>query len=139
LAPIEAGKPFMAAVRIVNTGKTPALKITSFIRIAAAPANQSPDVDAIAKLPTWGPDETTSVPTGAFFPGQVQTLLIGHVDSPIPTDTLNGIISGTLTVYIIGEIHYRDVFNSQHMTTFFMVYNPEAKAFAFCPTHNDAD
>ena len=47
--------------------------------------------------------------------------------------------SGNTTLYIIGKVTYKDVYNKTHYTSFFLWYNPIENHFFSCTSNNYSD
>ena len=127
---IKEGLPPAIGVVLKNSGKSPALKVKTFIRLKTFPANIKflPDYSEIPKqsLAVIQPQETLTV---AIQPSHSLIVIASHI---------NTIKSGESVAYLFGIITYEDIFRKRHETTFCLYLAPSLDNFDVCDTYNDA-
>ena len=134
----EINKPFSATVIFANSGKSPALDV--HWNVIMVPHLGSLDVSKYAaSSERRGLKPTTIKSRGVIVPGSA-LVISNTTDPPNPNQKLlDGLDSGDVVLYFLGEVYYRDIFNVQHLTRFCELYSPKSKMFAFCDTYNSAN
>jgi hypothetical protein len=133
---LKAGQPFFTSVRYKNTGKTFALncRIASAITMSKVTISSADDIKKDNQSYRFAPGKGTLYPgANNFIPFPGGNVVI--IDQAI----IDKIAAGELIIYIVGEIHYDDIFGDHHVTQFFKRYVPEANAFEEEAGGNDAD
>jgi hypothetical protein len=123
-------KPAFAFL-VENSGKTPALRLTT--RIASHPYRANETFVAQYDKPL------TVESKGTLFPGvkmPLETLPSPGSAEPYHVDSLS---KGDYIFYVYGEIHYDDIFNKPHKTTFCVFVMKSLDRLASCNTYNHAD
>ena len=125
---IESGKPLSFTVPISNSGATPGhiAQVRVQTRTLAADA---------AFVASYDPTESGSAMV--IQPG----MNVGVIRSGTQTLTQEHIAvlkSGSVRVYVFGEITYRDIFSRSHRTTFCQWLDKDF-LFKWCSTYNEAD
>ena len=121
----SVGKAVMGDITVVNGGKTVAIDVTSPGGIVVTRNGVQGALDALRKLkqPFYSPT--------VLFPG---------IDQILPSTTFDGldaiqageVLSGALQVFLIGDIHYSDVFGEAHTIRYCGHYRLETKRFENC-------
>lgn len=133
---------------IMNTGKTPALAVGTVFdcigvtteklkRFAYPMTIDGPWIDAVLAQ-----KEKHRIPRGTevIQPGHTDYayVLTGPTDKEAPDD----ILGGGKVLYVFGNVKYRDIFGTPHLTKFCSYITVEdrvATGFAPCKFHNDAN
>lgn len=126
----EPNKSIDVKISLVNSGKTPALKVIAMTH----PRNwnqQPPEVD-------WSAAEKAA-PRGVLAPG-----ITGIVITTAPLMLSNGLVeynTGTNSIYIQAKITYEDIFKRQHWTTICVLHHhgKPLNEFDSCESGNDVD
>jgi hypothetical protein len=121
----------VATVRIRNTGKTPAYKLSVWGGVSIMSGSEPPPEPP-------GPGKVLS-----NLEPSVELNKVTHYQSPMDQATLDALAVGSKTLYIHGEIRYRDAFGRDRRTTYRKtmrgpIGNGEA-ALTNCESGNDAD
>lgn len=118
---------------IVNSGKSPALKVRPVANMKIIPAGEVFE----ATYPAPKPGERISV--GVVQP-QTSITMGSRGEKPITTTDIKKIQSGESILYFFGKLTYWDVsMQSEHHTTFCMTLNRTLTVLNACDTYNDAD
>jgi hypothetical protein len=133
----EIGKTFVVTMKVRNTGKTPARKITSRGRGEPVPKGGKPNFFYENIEPFAAhlmPGGESSVPIAPMtVPGTNTSVVVNK-------DIRDGLIAGTITVFVHGRLEYEDIFGKPHWVTYcaslFVPFNGQ---LGFCPDHNDTD
>jgi len=136
MTPMQAGKPVSVEVHIINSGKTFAidLKYPGLLQASLTPLQDADMTERGSR-----PFQQNVIPVlGVLFPNNDVSMPIESA-VPITQSMIDGIMSGKVLIYIMGEIFYNDVFKQPHVTRYFFVYTPEDNKFQAQRTHNDAD
>lgn len=135
--PFIAGKPLSIPIRVTNIGKTTAEHIKGAIFVQVVSKGKEPMLPS-KRLSFAAPDEPTpsmrgkSVPaegwlTATLYPGEVvegspsRMKRLGDgtiVIDPVTSEEADGINGGSMSLYILGEVWYADVFGVQHWSRF---------------------
>jgi hypothetical protein len=135
-APPVVGKPASISVTFKNTGKTPARNIVS-VAVVDPVTTGKPDFSYTEKHLQLG----TMQPSGEAFikVTATQSRSTGK-DAPLTEPLLEALKSGSIRLYVHGEITYEDIFRRPHLMTFcYFLLEPELNSYAACPEHNDTD
>jgi hypothetical protein len=130
LQPMERLK---CEVRVINSGKSFALRLTF---PGGVQTSQIGFEDALAQYKKRPQGSISHA--GALFP---------NIDQPIPSETsevlsanqVADVVSGTLHVYLFGEVNYRDIFKEPHFTQYCGHYVPATLRFEDCGEYDDAN
>jgi len=120
--------------KIVNLGKTPALKCwysLSFIGNSAG----VPDSEFIKQFERE--IDESKEPKSTIFPQS--ELFMNHVFFTATEETVRALNDGRIRICVIGKIHYEDVFGKRHTTKFFYQYRPAISGLVGLPDYNEAD
>jgi hypothetical protein len=137
--PIHVGSRLVATIVLTNSGKTPALNVSTLAAIAFW--DKRLPVDPHFKI-----DNTDQPSNSVIQPGMKETITTLPISSPlnsgagvVGTNDLAEIESGESIVYVFGRITYRDVFQKEHRTTFCGFLNRNLTTLRACKTYNQAD
>jgi hypothetical protein len=134
LLPIPPGPPIYFEVFIVNSGRTPALKVQTNIMARSFPigtefvAEYPPSLNA---LPHYG--------GSAVVQPRMEIFLRTQPTPPITQEMIDALRSSQIVFYIYGKIDYEDVFERSHHTTFCYFLHPTLDRMSACKTYNTAD
>jgi hypothetical protein len=127
---IKEGARYHVGVTIVNSGRTPALKVRARMRLMSFPDNKFvTDYDnvkegvSVGVLPPQGKFTLTSPPSYKIFNASDVTSLK----------------NGSKILYLYGEIEYEDIFRIPHRTTYCSFLAPTLDAFLVHSVYNDAN
>ena len=128
---IKEGASAVFGVVIVNSGKSPALKVKSKIKFITLPADRefAPNYDKLqsqSSVVVIQPQMRLTVPTALS-------------SKAVTASDINIIKNGGAILYLFGEITYEDVFKIPHLTTFCMALAPTLDGFIAHKTYNDAN
>jgi len=132
VAQFEEQKPLEVDVEILNSGKTPALRVEEWARYKFSSISQ------LGPMPTELADIKWT-PEGSVPPQGHQTL---HLDLPWDVWKKNELAIKFKRSYpaFFGVISYNDISGRQHRTQFcFYMKEPETHSLAFCDQWNDMD
>jgi hypothetical protein len=104
---------FEARVIIRNSGKSPASDVVAWVGIQIG---KFPDPGTLGRPPS-----DLHVSKGVMGPG-AKSVFTAIVDRPMLPSELERIRSGSVTVYIFGEIEYLDIFNRKQSSSFRFCY-----------------
>jgi hypothetical protein len=125
---IEQGKGIEVTFRITNTGKTPAIVVTSGRTICIRPPNFDIETFATSETEQAWMKETRS--QGPLPPNGILTMDISTKEVKgleMPESMIADIKSGELSVYVVGRIVYKDIFGGEHQTRFCYTANPSTE------------
>jgi hypothetical protein len=127
--------PVHSAIAVLNTGKTPAMKILCRITGTTKPKDYNLTVSDIAY-----PAELPTLKQGAAFPNQHFPVTAGAPAMEPGNQKIwfGKIVSRELVQYFYGDIRYRDVFGTAHWTHFCTRYVPGTNSGTPCDIYNDA-
>ena len=127
---IKEGARYHVGVTIVNSGRTPALKVRSRMRLMSFPDNKFvadyQNVNervSIGVLPPQGKFTLTSLPSYRI----------------INASDITSLKNGSVILYLYGEIEYEDIFRIPHRTTYCSFLAPTLDNFLVHSTYNDAN
>jgi hypothetical protein len=124
LGPLTAGQHPTIRIIIVNGGKTPASDVLSYIRVITTDTSISEAIRTFPVKPTDKGEGRSYLTAGmervVDFP---QTSLV------MTPQHLQFIKAGLLHLYVVGEIHYRDIQGSEYTTQIRAVYDPADGGF----------
>lgn len=121
---LSAGKVLMGEVRIVDTGRTPGVNATFPGGIQTSHSFEDALTQyAKLKQPFFYPS--------VLFPG-IDQVLPSSTKETLDDGQVKAIEAGLLQVYLIGDIHYSDVFGCPHTTHYCGKYRFETKRFENC-------
>jgi hypothetical protein len=127
---LELGSPMELKVIIENSGKTPALNTTIFVRAKTL----MKESDFIAAYETTDKNRSNYV----IQPG-VKTHVILDMQEKIIQSHVDILKSGDEILYVYGKLSYDDIFNRSHETTFCSYLATDLKSITACRTNNMAD
>lgn len=113
-------------VRIINSGKSPALKVKAVTNSYLLSSN--------AKLL---PRYSKGIKSVGVLQPQMDYYLSITVD-PLTASTIDSIKDGNKILCFFGKITYKDIFRIPHWTTFCVQLTPSLDNFTSCDTYNDA-
>jgi hypothetical protein len=124
---LEEGKPLKVTVKFVNTGKTPAINVSSItvLRISSQDLPENPDYP----IPIM---QSRSI----ISPSGVLEANPNPNNSIIPSREIPLINEQKRWIYVFGKVEYDDLLKQHHFTKFCGRYNPKSGLFEDCPTHN---
>lgn len=137
IKPIDGGYHVEAAVRFMNNGKTPALKVKSSAILEYSqhgPLNISAASEQFEKRGTTSPASFTSVPPGEKL---VVDLTVDH--ATLNREGVQAIEGGKVLVYIFGRVTYEDIFHHSHFTHACLKYDYVFHHLADCESYNDSN
>jgi hypothetical protein len=134
ISTMEVGQRLRTGIDVINSGKTIAkdLRQTGYLVISRKIINID-EVVTSGTLPSTEPHIF-----GSTFPNQ-QVVVNNSIDSVLTAEQINAIKSGTLFVYLFGDLFYLDVYNRSHVTQYAGRYDPNSGIFLACPEHRNAD
>lgn len=121
-----------ARVEIQNFGQTPAYDVVQWIGIAGVSDGDTPNIAR--------PSDNVKTAKGIIAPGSNTEFIIPTHDRLGPEKEA-ALRSGKATIYVFGEIEYRDIFKTNHVTKFKMFLSGEGAAegrFKNCEDGNEA-
>ncbi len=128
---LKEGSPATFGVEIINSGKSPALNVTSTIAVSIRRNNVK---FSDPHLTPWG------VVSMRVIQPQGHDMLPTRPLTPPPTNSvIESIKSGENILYLFGVITYKDIFQRSHQNTFCFYLYPSLDTFGNCDTYNDAD
>jgi len=125
-------KPLKTEVKIINTGRTVALDLTSSGRVQTSfgPLNVEEFVHSKNMLQ---PADATRA--GALFQN-VDVTIPAQTSTPLTSEQVEAIKTRQLWVYLFGDIHYKDVFGKPHTTQYCGIYVPDTEKLEACGLHD---
>ena len=126
---IKVGSRSMFSTTIHNSGKTPALKVTTSTSDASG-------LFAVPFLPQYDTQGEYGIPV--IQPASGFTVSTSG-DHTFTEAEVSAIKAGTLRIYFFGAIDYEDIFSRHHRTRFCMFLNSNLKAFMPYRLFNDAN
>ncbi len=111
---VEAGKPLRGTLKVVNTGKTPAKKISGIASLQIVASNKSPNQkEGILKDTTF---------SGLLFPGDELLFNLKSRDDKsdlaLSKTDLEDLRSGKAYIAVLGKIGYEDIYDTPHWIKF---------------------
>lgn len=130
---IRPNSPPAIPIVLLNSGKTPALKVS--VRAASEIVKMGTEPNTTYTKATKGWDHAKGVvqPNGNAF------LEIPYEKGILDATTVDAIIRGTSVMYFYGFINYEDVFGGKHQTTFCFFMNQTIDSAFTCNTYNEAN
>jgi hypothetical protein len=104
----------LAIIRIKNTGNTPAYQVRHRAVIAVGPYPRE------GKLPPI--DRNAPAPYASLPPGGITTKMI-KAPHPLTDAQILGVRTGTIAIWVYGEIQYRTAFRQKRKTEFRLFHN----------------
>ena len=130
----EANKPFTAAVRYKNTGKTFAKHVSPVVFAYGIRKGEKPDTNMVENEPSEGGVNTV------LAPGEYLTSYHTYNDGkPLTDKDVELVEQGKIVIYFFGKIHYSDEFKSNHWMKFCVFYDPKVKQYSDCGDCNHTD
>jgi hypothetical protein len=129
LTQFERGKPIIIDVEITNTGRTPATHVLkSAIEDSTLVPRDKPMPDRIESLQKSLPNSPgASLPPNGGYTMSFGRSISGTDQSEISA-SYDAIKSRQLVLYILGTVHYEDVFGISHNTNWCVwISNPDTK------------
>ncbi len=125
--PLMLDKPLLAKVTFINTGRTPAVRVTQVVGFDA----EFKRIHELAEPnPKWFRQASIILPgLPATAPAEPRTKNPIDVLTQAGIDAIN---KGQVFIYVWGEIKYFDVFGAPHFTKFCGEYSPKAGLFGVC-------
>lgn len=125
---LDTGVPKIS-YRIQNVGQTPVYKMTQQLYIDVHPYPLPEDFQ-----PTWSRGTTTAYFGKSITISDIETK--GWPESDIAAVKL----AQNVRLYVMGIVHYRDIFQNDRMTEFcFMYLGEPTKKFGYCHNRNNAN
>jgi hypothetical protein len=130
-AQVEIGKPIITTVEFINTGKTPAINLTTRAVGEAVVKNSPPDYTK----------EGYSIDSkGIVYPQQkIRISLKDSTQPPLNQVGFDQVEKGDALIYVHGRVNYSDVFGKDHWFTYCFLYEPDRKTVSAYKEHNDTD
>jgi hypothetical protein len=123
-------KPFEAVVVVKNSGKSPASDVIAWVGVQIG---TFPDPGTLGRPPA-----DLHLSKGVMGPGE-KSEFTAIVNQPMLPADLARIRSGSVTVYIFGEIEYLDIFNKKQFSAFRFTYGGPGGEDKKGKTSNAAD
>lgn len=131
--PPMPGETMIARVKWTNTGKTPAIGLSTLNRILYSPLPLEELPESVVALQVA--DNSDGVGRADLFPG---VIMLSDNLLAITDDQFTSINQGRGWVYVIGVITYRDIFRRRHETRYCGVYLAGG-LIASCSRYNSTD
>jgi len=128
----ELNQKLVYAVHLVDTGKTPAVKVVVHPGDELLPMSRQPDLSL----------ETEPLNLGVLSPGSERTYENGPVpNSRKPTTLTKADLANlkTLRLWVHGKVTYEDVFGVHHWITYCAFLRDDWSGYSFCQQGNDTD
>lgn len=132
---VKEGQQIKATIKIINSGKTPALNVHN--TYAFRSSSGRPRGDPFITFKKSDIFESTTV---------IQPGMVIYLNPPpfppegvVTKNHINDITSEKVTIYIIGIITYDDIFKRHHFSKFCMRLKPDLTTFLTCAAHNETD
>jgi hypothetical protein len=118
---LKVGEVLNVISEIKNVGKTPAKNMlsSSLVRILSEAPSKEPD-NPITEAPEIG---------GNFLGPNLTIQVVPQTHTIVNQDTLDGVKSGKLKIYVYTYTAYRDVFGNQQETATFVWYDYATKKY----------
>jgi len=128
------------SVELSNYGKTVALDAADegFIHITKASEGYIANVDQWVNENwngKWEPSEVAVIFPEVNVSFGASSNTVGHLSKELEDDLAHK----RSVIYMIGRVHYADIFPVKHTTTFCAYYQPDFDQMEFCQGHNHAD
>jgi hypothetical protein len=136
----EVGKPFEIKVEFMNTGKSPARKVTGHCVNEGIKRGEKPSFNYSTIEPSLLGSMAQDVPHFIeLFPIGSRSEP-GRKNVPIDADLMQTITSEDYRIYVHGRWDYEDDFKRPHWMTFcYWLTVPFNGHFSVCPYHNETD
>jgi hypothetical protein len=128
---IKEGSHYHVGVTIVNSGRTPALRVRSKMRLWPFPVNDK-------FVPDYG-NATTTQSVGVLPPQAKMTITSLASLGIIGASEIASLKNGSQILYLYGEIEYEDIFGIQYQTRYCSTLAPTLDSFLVHSTYNHAD
>jgi hypothetical protein len=120
VAPLAVESPMSISTKAVNRGKTPANSCVLMLYIQYFKYPALPDMSALESGSNARfPDQL------AVAPGQQVTFSTVATPEALSSVLFDGIQSGEIRLFILGEMRYRDIFKKRHWAKFCYVFDPK--------------
>lgn len=113
-------------MEFVNSGKTQAIDVRAVI----AARTMFKDVPFSPAYQGTAPNSRTNLRPGVPFSVRLPNVTLSQ-------EQVTAIRSGSLRLYVYGEISYQDIFTSHHCTKFCIYFSPDLKETGFCGVYNE--
>jgi hypothetical protein len=133
--PPKAGEKLHVKAVLENTGLTPALEVTSLIRMPILPIAQT--LDSVHEL-AYGTVFSGTRSTTTLGHGQTFQQSIESITEPSELDVTE-INEGRIRVYVFVLSTYRDSFDYPHKVELCVYYDPKFKQLMNCDKYNTAN
>jgi hypothetical protein len=128
---LKTGEKPRFSFEISNSGKTPALQLTT--RLATQVYKSSERF-----LPDFNKPTTPST-VAVLFPGAKLRVETSESHGVVAPEHVSALTSGDFVFYVYGEILYDDVFGAHHKTTFCTFVQKSLTKLTSCSTYNHSD
>ena len=134
------GQIFTVTVTVKNTGKTFAKNFRMPVVIEKLPKDKKPDFGWADLEADKRSGSVSLLPPNAEYGTntEVDITATGKPPADVTQAQIDEIKSGEYSIFIYGKLHYTDIFNCEHWTTFCSEILPTMK-YRICTEHNDAD
>ena len=133
---VKDGQPMKTGVKIVNSGKTPALNVRTIVSMFYWKSSDE-FVPTFKKVINIGDGPSTSV----LQPNATAVIKARSIpeEGGINKADIANIANAQQILYIAGKITYEDIFKRPHSTLFCMYLDPSLTVFNNCNGHNEAN
>jgi hypothetical protein len=123
----------VATIDFINAGKTPAYDVQMFGALSIRAYTRDTDPASLGLLPIAYPE--FGIAKGIFAPnaGRFKTEALSEENKdlreirPPRSDEINGVDDGSMTVFVYGEVQYRDEFLAKRWTTYCFIWNRDVE------------
>lgn len=134
-SPPKAGEKLHVKAVLTNTGLTPALEVTSLIRMPIFPTAQT--LESVHEVAAVGPVNGTRSTTTLAHGQSLQQSVESEVE--VSESDVTEINEGRIRVYVFIFSAYRDSFDHSHKVELCVYYDPKFKQLMNCDKYNTAD
>jgi hypothetical protein len=130
---MKGGCVFSAEIKLINSGKTPALKLRSYMIAKNLKKGEKltitkPEEDKWLKESNW-----VLQPNTTYKIDMTSANMIPSQSDIISFET------GDKVFHLVGMAEYNDIFGNNHFTRFCYYLLPDLSGFTCCPYYNETD
>jgi hypothetical protein len=122
------GQNVVVVVPVKNSGKTPALMVTTVAAMRTIDTGRFPEFNDLKEPTGVGVIQPNAATYMSIFSKEVLT-----------QEIVEELTRGDRVLWIYGTITYNDIFSHHHWTTFAKTLNPIKKVWETPPVHNEVD
>lgn len=141
--PPAAGEKPQISIRILNTGRTPAVELTPDCRAVflSSPSSPEPMIESVreAAFANASLQELQKWQSISTLPSGQTSEVPFDLPRPLTQPEVDQLLHSKAWLCIFATVAYKDVFNQHHQTEICGIYDPRLNVVFDCHEHNKSD